>query len=56
MVGLQVATNKQVVAAQNEIRPVKDVAEQLPGEMLQQCSSANVCMQTHTVMKECYMR
>jgi hypothetical protein len=45
---------KQVVVARSEIRAVRRVVRQLPVEMLQQCSSANSCMQTHIVMEEYY--
>jgi hypothetical protein len=53
---LIIQVGKQVVVAWSEIRTVRRVIQQLPVEMLQQCSSASSCphMRTHIDMEEHY--
>jgi uncharacterized Fe-S cluster protein YjdI len=40
-----------VVLAQSEIGAVRRVVQQLPVEVLQQCSSASSCMQMHIIIE-----
>jgi hypothetical protein len=41
---------KQVVVTQSKIGAVRRVVKQPPVEILQQCSSASICMRMHIVM------
>jgi hypothetical protein len=45
-----------MAVTQSEIRAVRRVVKQLLLEMLQQCSSASICMQMCIVMEEQYTK